>query len=279
MFVAVCGWGCSGEKKAALVTLPSTDPTMPTVVGQVEGVAPLSPLYFQLGIAWETDTSGRYSVVKSCSIAPGSVMGATPQNCTVTVPELKLYYSKLNFKVGTLDPVNCPFVSFTPYYYLRSVVNMVNDWEEVSTSVTCSSTKYAKSCFGGAGPAMLEDFGKSFGRYFQSAIGNETNYKLDSSNTVRQLGYWATNLMVTNDIGDPDAGNETTSPAKASWQEKVTAVTAGTARPLETYWQDYTVQCRDLWGASTYSIVIKISDENTESSTTGTIDHFLDWPL
>lgn len=275
----VAGLGCAGEKKAALYIPPiSGNASQPseTNVDEVPGVSGGSVLYFKLGVAWESgesDVSESYTYVKTCSLPPASIAGSS-QTCTVTVPELQLYYSNLQFKVGTLDRVACPFVSFTPYYYVRSRQEMVNSWDD-KTKVSCDADPYAATCFGGAGPVMISDFKNDRGRYFVSATTNEGNYPLPSSNKTRQLGPLNTNIMVTNDISVPTAGQESTiQPGDAypvaNQFEKVTG--AGT-------WQDYVVACKDMWGATTHSITIKISDRNTESSTGGPVDHFADWPF
>lgn len=275
LVIGILTLSCQGEKRAQTLDLGSQTPGGPTNVSSVEGVENGSPLYFKLGIAWESDTTSNYTTVKTCYLAAGSVSGTHP-TCTITVPELQLYYSKLNFKVGTLDTVNCPFVAFQPYYYLRSVNDIVNDWDPDGTTVTCSTEKFDPSCYGGAAPALMSDFGTNFGYYFQSSIGNEANYKLESSNQKRQLGFWPTNLMVTNDIADETAGSASGAGTK-TWSQKVTAADAATARPGETYWQDYVVACKDIWGATTHSITITISDDNTENTSGGAVDHYYDW--
>lgn len=272
----VAGLGCSGEKKAKLYIPDTASISQPseTNVEEVAGVENSSVLYFKLGIAWESDESEVYSYIKTCALPPAAIAGSS-QTCSLAIPELQLYYSKLQFKVGTLDRAACPFVSFTPYYYIRSTQEIVNTWDG-QTSITCNTTPYAAGCVGGAGPAMLSNFGEQTGYYFVSAVSNEGNYPLESPNKKRQLGPTNTNLMVTNDIANPTAGQISSAPLPggaypaADAFEKVTG--AGT-------WQDYTVDCKDMWGATTHRITIKISDQNTATSTGGSVDHFADWPF
>lgn len=277
MVFVIAGLGCSSEKKAALYIPKLSDGEgsegSQTDVDVVPGVSSGSVLYFKLGMLWEQDSATEYAYApdRICSFAPGAPSGV--QVCNIEIAELQLYYSKLEFKMGTLDRAACPYVQFTPYYYQRSDQSISNSWVTPVSEIKCGDTPFASSCYGGAGPVMFSDFATSPGRYIATALGNEASYELKSSNSVRLYGPVNTNLMVTNDIVDTATGQVSTPtvgppaiPAIANIFEQVPGS-----------WQDYTVECKDIYGATTHSIVIKISDKNTADSAGGAVDHFTDW--
>ena len=277
-FIVVAGLltlNCQESKKAAVIDIGSQTPDGPTVVTEVEGVTAGSPLFVKVGLAWETDSSSKYAFSAPCFFSPGSVVG-DEKDCTFTIPEAKLFYSRVNFRMGSLDPVNCGRIVFEPYYFQRSNRMIANAFDPSLSEIDCSANPTNPKdagCWGGAAPILLgADWPLSKAKYFFPTTGNQNDYIIDSSNTVRHLGT-GVNWMITNDLTDRVTGYQATANADPT---KPTIV--GANERLPNQFNDYFVSCVDIWGESQFKMRLIISDENTVNSVNGSVlDTYTDW--
>ncbi|MBM4316642.1 MAG: hypothetical protein FJ116_04095, partial [Deltaproteobacteria bacterium] len=64
-----------------------------------------------VGTIWETDTTNTAENHGECSVTSSST------TCSISVPEAKLYYGKLQIKATVNDKAKCALFTFFPYYY------------------------------------------------------------------------------------------------------------------------------------------------------------------
>lgn len=265
LFPLLLNVSCSEEPKALKQTdLPSTTP---------EESSPFSDdaiLYFGLGSKWETaQESDKFENWGSCEITANSVQ--TSKTCELKIPEAQMYYSHLEFRMGTKSAASCPILSFFPYYYKRSnnAAYSPPDAKAGDTPLDCSSANTTeKKCFGGAAPQLIVDFPEYTGSYIHTHVASEVGYVLDSENKLRTFGGSRVNYLATNDL---DVGSRVTL-NDGSLQERF--VDAGQGAPFV----DYYVTCKNYWGETMYSMKLMISDENMEEDEGGASnDDYLDW--
>lgn len=248
--------GCSEEPETVLEQ-PSTDDT-----NIVDGVAEGSPLYLRLGIQWEGDDEKKFTTFAGCYLDKD----ASPPSyasCKVTIPEGQLYYSNLNFKIGTFKPESCPILSFAPYYYQRSNSNAYVP-PGATDPIDCSQPRALNDakCYGGAAPTIMgSDFPQGTGYYFLSTQATESSFKLASENKTQWYGGLDVNYLATNDL---IAGRGST-------------VVGGANERVGGTWQDYHITCSDRWGHLLYDITLIIEDEDKEGIPSGVEDEFTDW--
>ncbi|WP_374029817.1 hypothetical protein [Bdellovibrio bacteriovorus] len=247
--------GC-GEEPTAAAVLPSTDEV--TNDGVIEG----TPLYLKLGVSWEGSDGQTTERMGNCSISPNAPIPTTI-NCSIAVPELQLYYSKVHFLIGTLKPEACSAIDFVPYYYRRS--NQANFKPAGSDAdIDCSASPADKKCYGGAGPSMIEKFPADKGTYFLPYVTSSYDFVLESENSTRWYGGTHVNYLVANDVADPSV-------AIANGPKQ----RVGGNDPED--WMDYYISCKNLWGETMYQINLEIKDEDQEDLHTGPEDQFDDW--
>lgn len=253
IFVAVinaCSYEPPGSSEA-----PSTDDDDETQQEEVR------PLYLEVGLKWEGATE--YKTVLDCKTPVMPANGQT-YNCSITIPEAQLYYSDVRFRVGTSDALQCPLVSFHPYYYKRS--NLGNYVPPNGEEIDCTpgnTTPLSPNCYGGAGPAILgETISQYTGRYFVSAVGKRADFEVPSENTTQWYKGYAVNYRITNDL------------ATAA---RATGVTTGAKTRVAGTYFDYRAACRNIWGEHLFSLLLTISDENQTNNPTGTLDEYDDW--
>lgn len=278
---------CSGDEAAfpSVTDTPSTDPgTDPgTDTGtDLDATVPDGTgLYFRLGIKWESAAEdSAFTNLSRAESGDCVVTSVTPDiTCSFTVPEGQLYYSTLQFRMGSKAAASCPILKFRPYYYQKSAASPVADdpgtpGDETApgytpsgsdTELSCADGKEAL-CFGGAAPHMVEGFPENTGRYFLPQVTPESSYNLDSENKLRSYYGAGVNYLVTNDLPTPDRAANANAPADlAASRERV----GGT-------FNDYYVWCETFWAEPVFSIKVMISDENEDP--TGGLDQYPDWP-
>jgi len=246
--------GCSEEPETLSSTTPSVD------AGLEDGVQKNTPLYLKVGTQWESSSENAgFERMGNCSFVSTAPAGSS-MNCVVTIPEAQLYYSKVQFSIGTTDPVRCPIIHFTPYYYVRSnqAGYLPPDADE---TIDCSSLAEAK-CFGGSAPSLVPEFPKSNSLYFLTMVTPITSYTLGSGNKLRWYGPSHVNYLVTNDLTD----RATAIPGKP--KEYV----GGTGN-----WQDHNISCSNFWGETLYNIRLIVRDEDQDEQHSGPLDDFPDW--
>lgn len=275
---------CGEAEVPGIIEEPSQEPTptptptpTPPPPGSVDTDIPTNAgLYFRLEIKWET--SGDKAPFESwagCELPNSPTpLPDTPTEgvCNITIPEGQLYYSHLNFKVGTRYPQICPIMNFRPYYYVRSEKPLVKDANGNPTDgylppgekdfIECSDGINPK-CYGGAGPVMVKGFPDNTGSYFLTEFMQQASYELKSSNSVRHYNSYLVNYQVTNDL---------------ALVERANTVTSGLKERVQNTYNDYEVSCTNYWGEKLFSMVIVISDENMDGAESGTPhDNFPDW--
>ncbi|WP_413290395.1 hypothetical protein [Bdellovibrio sp. HCB337] len=223
---------------------------------QMEG----SPLFIQVSSKYEN--SDLYANLGNCYLDSTTVFPAT-KACTIRVPELQLHFSDLSFRVGTGSTDTCALVSFQPYYYRKSDQAGFVPAPGVA-AVDCTDSSL-KECWGGAAPAIIENFPTVGGSYFLPDVMTETTYNLKSSNSRYILASGddaslLTNVGVANNL--IDLATPVVSPAYVG----------GGA------YQDYQVTCEDEWAEVLYAITLTIADDDTEATlNTPAKDHYFDW--
>jgi hypothetical protein len=189
------------------------------------------------------------------------------KDCEIKIPEARLYYSRLSFKVGTNVPDRCPILKFRPYYYQRSDDNGYDPPGE-TTAVDCSADRPTNlACYGGAAPYLEELKGKfpsSTGLYVLTGASSSSTYTLKSENTLRSYGGAPVNFLSTNNL---DASLRSLAGDSLLFTERVPDA-----------WQDYQILCTDRWGEELYTINLTLSDENVDGGL-GDIDEdtYKDW--
>lgn len=255
-FGLVCFAGCSKKKISTDTTdTPSAD----------DASTESSPLYLNLISYYEGTTSADQKSAGSCIVPKNTVAGSTESNitCSVSIPEAQLYYSNLDFKIGTSDSNYCAIISFKPYYYLRSTSATFKPYPSSTDVVDCTDPSLEARCWGGAAPIIAPEFPKNFGTYFLPIAKSSTSYTLTSSNSRRQSNTdksLTTNTNVTNNL--PSALRNT-SDSNANYGGDGT-------------FQDYVVECKNKWGENLYTITLTISDEDYEENGTPQ-DTYYDW--
>lgn len=238
-------------------------------------------LYFRLGLKWEgvadsaSFTDWAEDSGEACNISADSPLVDRSITCNFTVPEAQLYYSQLQFKMGTKTVASCPIIKFRPYYYQRSNLAPVEDDPGTpgddtapgyippgeDTDYDCSKAEDPQ-CFGGAAPTLVPDFPENRGVYTLSHVAAESAYVLPAENTLRYYGGTLVNYLATNNL----------SSAARALSETGTA--ARKERVANTY-VDYRVSCENYWGETLYDMTLKISDENFDDA--GGNDDYDDW--
>lgn len=251
---------CSEEPQALQqTTLPSVEEPVDTDISET------AALYLSFGTRWESDSAGSFTKWITCEIPANSVL--TSKTCSVAVPEARLYYSSVQFKVGTKMAAACPIIYFEPYHYRRSDSNAYRspDMKASDPTLDCSGTRpEEKRCYGGAAPIMVEEFPEDVGYYILSHVNTSTSYEMESSNSKRSYGASLVNYMVTNDLV-----NRTTDQADPLRTRFVDS---------DNPFTDYRAYCANYWGEVTYAIDLVIQDENMDGFEGGTPhDDFEDW--
>ena len=266
----VCVAACSPDKKSLAEPSEAPDADEDTNFQSSD-----SPLYFEIGARWEMEDSGPYDIQPAidaqtrdprvCAVPRMATQG-TEIFCAFKIPEARLYHSDLKFMVGTTMSASCPMLSFSPYFYRRSN-NAVFKPAGQNTPVNCdpnTSTTDSPVCYGGAAPAMISNFPRSTGTYFNTNIMSYSIYQLLSENKKRMYGGVMVNYLANNTI---------TSPTSSVGGDGAQARVGGGE------WRDYSVTCNNMWGEMMYRIHFWIEDENVNPAP-GEVgqDQYTDWP-
>lgn len=251
---------CSPVEKASTTGSSDQGSTSPEGAG--------SPLYLVLESKYESGTATTSE--GTCLIDPADPVG-THLDCEIQIPELRLHYSDINFKVGVADSTTCAVVTFDPYVFVRSSSATFNS-PEATTDVDCSALDKAE-CFGGSAKSILTNAGFSYplaggfgGAYFLPTNTLETTYTATSSNKLAlEIGAdpgYLTNAYIANNLA--------------------AAARAGAYTGHGVYYEgsgeyrDYEIACQDIYGEDVYTITLTISDKDTTTAE-GTSDQFYDW--
>lgn len=228
----------------------STTPEVPA-----DGIYEDAVLYLQISTKWEAGTE--VTTHGTCQIRSNSPLNSEI-DCDISVPEGQLYYSAVNFTVGTKLAALCTTLNFYPYYYRIDASDTdyfpPGEKEPAKCSTEIGSNK---KCWGGAAPHLVPDFPSSDGVYFMPPNGPQKTFTLESGNSLR----WTAGRNNYSTVNNMLLGSR------------------GTARPgryTANSMSDYVITCEDLWAHPIYTINLNLTDEDTET-TQGVQDEVRDW--
>lgn len=266
--------GCSGNNSSGLDDFSSTAPDS----GSSDSSVPSgSPLYL---IVKSTLDGTEDAVVRTsnCHIPEGTAIGnpgtglpaAAYGTCSVSVPELTLFHSKLDFTVGTNSASVCEKVIFYPFFYTRSLASVPQT--NSSTPLDCSNFPAPATCYGGAAPEIVPGFPLNIGAFHLPAENLKANYELKSIDKRRATDF-AFSLVTTNadvaNAGFSAIGGDLPDVSVPGSDDIIYDFSLA-KNP------DYVVACEDKWGTAIYTLTLTITDED---STSGgfVFDHIWDW--
>jgi len=260
--------GC-GEKASGVDDSSSTEPgggnsdgggdgstpTVPTVTDDNPIALKVYTMYDGIDFAYNFDFTSPDSLNSgkdTCTVSSSTY----DTNCTVSIPEGRLYYSQLYFSISHLSST-CYYGIFSPYFYQASTSNFYVPPGQLPTAgVDCSSTySLPATCFGGAAPWIVSNF-----TYYHASqtgtIGNiyrpnETDLTVAQSYTEKVPSAYSatylTNRMTVNDL------TNSTMKATGLGAMAFSAYLTNTAVPgpgdglIANSYHDYTIECRDKW--------------------------------
>lgn len=151
-----------------------------------------------VGTIWETDTTNTAENHGECSVKSSST------TCTISVPEAKLYYGKLQIKATVNDKAKCALFTFSPYYYQMS--NQPNfkptGANSNFTAIDCSVANTPAGCFSGPATKIAPSFPINTAVYYLPSTNPDLTFTIDSANSIRQTSNynpglkWVTNNLV-----------------------------------------------------------------------------------
>jgi hypothetical protein len=207
-------------------------------------------------------TVGEPVLLASCQIDAGTLGGDTP--CTATIDEAILYNSRITFKWGTEDTVNCPFIRFTPYYYRASnSATFDPEWADV-TNCSIPVTGDDPNCYGGVAPLVISSFSDtnySFLSYTPSVATGEVSVSQSSGELLRSSNRMISNPPAAYAIG---ADRSLTNGADGI----VNAFGGGYTGPRVTL-QHYEVSCEDNFADPLYTLHLYIRDYDVMTPSPG----------
>ncbi len=212
-----------------------------------------SPFKVVVDTTWESTQIKTTEGV--CEIPPQSDPG-TNTDCTVVIPEARLYFSDLTFTMSTVLRY-CDQIVMQLYYYLASnSAGFLPAW--ANSPIDCSQPNIPKECY--SGPATLvQEFPKYTGIYFVVDVSRVLDFKISSANSLhRGSNRWTSNSLA----------NEFRAQSKSIPGD---GYVGGTFR-------DYHFSCRDKWGDEIHSINLEIQDEDSPpDSILPNVDHYSAW--
>lgn len=264
-FVAVAALGCAGSSgnsdSTGELDLPSSEEG-----GDGDDSASGSPLRVVVSTRFE-DNSTPAQVAECAFLSTDAPLGPA-KTCTISIPELVLYFSDLIFEVSTQSRLTCTNITFTPFSYARSVsAGFVNDR---AVTVDCSEPLYQRSadCYGGAAKDIVPGFPLNQSVYFLTANELQQSYRLQASSTRRDTD--PDRSMFTN----ANAANNLASGSRGS------AISNAFVRYVANSMQDYQFVCYDNFANINYQINLIIEDlDEVNQETNAPLDFFWDWRL
>ncbi|MCB0351584.1 MAG: hypothetical protein KDD38_10395 [Bdellovibrionales bacterium] len=197
----------------------------------------------------------------------------TEVDCTITIPEARLYRSSLIFQFSRLQP-QCKTLIFEPYYYQASNVDgfLPPGERDLSKTLKCA-TDPDVGCWGGAATELIPGFPD-----FDALIytPDETNPTAVLSNSLKLSSSWSqtprtnrSNAWAANNM--PLAKRGISYGNIADMSGRVDDYVAGS-------FVDYTFYCEEDWGdEKPYIIHLYIDEENEETGGTATPNDFWSW--
>jgi hypothetical protein len=215
------------------------------------------PFSLKLETAWEGTTTK--TVEQTCEIPAGSASGTT-LNCTVSVPEARLHFSKTYFTLATNSTSTCEVLLFQPYYYLAgTAAAFLPEW--VDSAVDCTASPTPVDCYSGVAVDIVTDFPTFTGMYHLSASSLSNVYEAESANLS---GRSSSNRWTSNNLTIRNAN----------------IVIAGDGYSANSM-VDYVGICADRWYQPIYTINLTVSDDDESTGNpapnSAASNHFPDW--
>lgn len=220
----------------------------------VNGIYEDALLYLSISSKWES--GGATTSHGACQIRTTS--NSDSLECDISIPEGQMYYSDINFTMGTKFPQECATINFAPYYY--RIDDSDTDYRPPGEKepAKCATEAMSNSrCWGGAATQIVTGFPNSFGMYFMPSAKPQTTYTLGSGNTVRWTSGKNNRLAVNNLV------NRTSDIP---------------GRYVANSMNDYYITCTDLWARPIYTIKLNLVDADTkDNNQDATQDQVPDW--
>jgi hypothetical protein len=254
---------CSKVEKSSTL-LESTEESSTTTVGD-------SPFYVIVQSKYQTAADSTLYTEGSCQLKTTDAIG-THLDCGIEIPELRLHYSDIKFKVGLLNAPSCKIVQFWPYVYVKSTDAAASLPGHVAATDCSDGTK--AECYGGSAKSIITNANAAF---------PDTAYLFFATNVATEMTYTATALS------EREASEGKDNPSlfynvdiANNLVDRNTAITPPVAaHPYLIYkgggqYQDYYFACLDQYHEDVYTITLTISDKDT-STAEGTSDQRYDW--
>lgn len=228
-----------------------------------EETTSLAPLALRISTTYSGTSTEEYQTFTETGTR---VCEATTSNkvvtCSIVVPEGRLYFSDLNFHMSW-QISNCKLLEFQPYYYLASKNAAFTPAWGTST-VNCSVVPYAKDCYGGAAPQIVDDFPNFLGMIYFPDEGSTEEYLTQTETIASAYSLkYQSNRLTSNDL------------ATSKQSSDQTVEIAGDGYSANNF-VTYRYSCRDDWfDPVTYQITVNITDE--DSNTGGPVNTFKTW--
>lgn len=191
--------GSGGSSSSADLPVVNTISSGPTCA-MVSATKPTAAFAVRVHSRWPGATTWNRLDTGTCET---SVVSATDVDCTVTVPEAQLFFSRLYFEVFALNGSSqCDVIYFSPYSYLAEGIDTTTTLGWNTAEVDCSKPLDKIECWNGAGKHLVPSFPRN-NRILHTI--KDLAYPTWCSGTMVESGFQAqkgfgTNRYITNDL-------------------------------------------------------------------------------
>jgi len=230
------------------------------------------PTILALDVRTAYQTTPTDFVSQGMCIIPAETAEGFVLACTVTIPEARMFYSRLQFVIEG-EPGICDVVEFLPYFYQASAERLFEpDWRTTGM-IDCSLPfeDLATDCFNGIAPSLVPGFPDNVGLFFLPMADRTTTLTMTQS---AQEADRLNNRFTSNTLAQPSRGLNLGFTGDTFVGESGEGYVGFSM-------QDYTVVCRDVWDQPNYTIALTIVDEDDEgpfnSPNDTDFNHRADW--
>lgn len=246
-------------------TSPATTPSVPTTV---PSASTASPFTLSLYTTYDQTSFNNPLTFAETGTTTCQATAANPVvNCTVTVPEGRLYYSGVSF-VYSWMPSACRLMTFSPYGYLASQSSTYLAPGATATT-DCTQSPTPLACFGGAAKSLVP----GFSQFVQKIIYLPDETSLTTPNTrtvVLPSAASASAFSNRQSVNDLPAAKVTNNYSPSQLGGAGDGYVAGS-------YTNYTFTCRDDWfDPLSYTVNLFINDQDSSPSNP-TRDDFYTW--
>ncbi len=170
-------------------------------------------------------------------------------NCTIEVPQERLYSSALHFQLSWINSKNCNLLTFQPYYYQLSSSPSFHA-SPSKKPIDCSRGLYP-DCYGGAAPFLIPNFpnDRRFVYVSESTTMQPSIFE-EALPSAKSLNY-ETNRLSVNDLPLAKRGTTYSSSQMGGFGDSYAA----------NSFVDYSFTCSNEYGDSTQSIHLFVRDK------------------